>query len=495
MANRRGIFISEDDTPIVPPVRVNASLPVVFVTAPIHLSEDPYNITNEPRLLFTNAAARREFGFSMRPGIWDNYTAPQVIFSQFNLFGVSPMILINVLDPDIHSVDETGAEVTLRRHSGVLQVDGVLIDTVQVESADGQTQYEEDTHYTLAFNRDGLVVINVRQGVGIAETQTLSVSYTRLAPEMVDEYDYIGGVDIQTDKNLGLEIIGDIFPVFRKVPGQILAPKWSGNPVVAAVMETKAANINGHFRCITLNDMPTMIDNASGEPVPHRFQNIPAWKNNNNYVSTRQVNLYPMLRLGNQKYHYSSQMAGLIGRTDFDNGDIPYESPSNNNLQINGLCYENGDEIVLNNEKGAYLNSQGIVTAINFTNGWVAWGNRTGAFPGTTDVKDAFIPIRRMFDWIGNTLVLTHFGRIDSPITPRLIETVIDSGNIWLNGLAARGFILGGRIEPLQEEDNPLTDVLDGMLRFRVRVSPPPPWEMGEFILQYDPDYLMTLFA
>ena len=44
-ANRRGIFISEDETPIVPPVRVNASLPVVFVTAPIHLSEDPYNIT------------------------------------------------------------------------------------------------------------------------------------------------------------------------------------------------------------------------------------------------------------------------------------------------------------------------------------------------------------------------------------------------------------------------------------------------------------------
>jgi len=100
-----------------------------------------------------------------------------------------------------------------------------------------------------------------------------------------------------------------------------------------------------------------------------------------------------------------------------------------------------------------------------------------------------------MYYWIGNTLVLTHFGRVDKPISRRLRDTIIDSANIWLNGLAARGFILGGRIEPLQEDDNPLTDLLDGILRFRVRVSPPPPFEQGEFILQYDPDYLLTLFS
>jgi len=427
----------------------------------------------------------------MRPEIWDNYIAPQVIFSQFSLYGVSPLIMINVLDPDIHSAEEEDVSVTLNRFSGVLPVEGTLIDTVEIEG------FEEDTHYTLSFDRDGLVVINAKPNVpgGMSETETISVSCARLAPEMVDEYDFIGGVDIQTDKNLGLEIVGDIYPLFRMIPGQLLVPKWSSNPVVAAVMETKGANINGHFRCITLNDMPTMIPGSPGEMVPHKYQNVPAWKNLNNYVSTRQVNLYPMLRLGNQKYHYSSQMCGLIARTDFNNSDVPYESPSNNNLRINGLCYESGDEIVLNNEKGTFLANQGIVTATNFTNGWVAWGNRTGAFPGTTDVKDVFIPIRRMFDWIGNTLVLTHFSRVDAPISRRLRDTIIDSANIWLNGLAARGFILGGRVEPLQEDDNPLTDLLDGILRFRIRVSPPPPFEQGEFILQYDPEYLLTLFS
>ena len=493
---RRGLFISEDDTPIVPPVRVNSAMPVAFVTAPLHLSENPYNATNRVVLCKTIGEAKRAFGFSMKPEIWDNYTAPQMIFSQFSLYGISPIVIINVLDPDIHSVDESGKEVEILRYSGTLNVDGVLIDTIEVKSESGRA-YAEDIHYTLAFNRDGFVVINARQNIsgGISENETLTVSYTRLAPELVDIYDFIGGYDINTGQNMGLEIVDDVFSLTRLVPGLILAPGVSSNPVVAAVMETKAGNINGHFRCITLCDMPTMIKNANGEMVYHKYTNIPAWKNNNNFVSTRQINLYPKLRLGNQIYHYSTQMAGLIGLTDSQNGDVPYKSPSNENLRINGLCYEDGTELILNKKQSSFLNGQGIISVINFTNGWTAWGNRTGAFPGTTDPKDAFIPIRRMFDWIGNTIVLTHWRQIDSPITRRLVDSIIDSINMWFSGLASRGFILGGRIDPLLEDDNPMTDLLDGILRFRVLVTPPPPWNMGEFILQYDPDYLQALFA
>ena len=311
---------------------------------------------------------------------------------------------------------------------------------------------------------------------------------------MVSIYDFIGGYDIQSGRNLGLEIVDDVFSDFGRVPGQLLAPGVSANPVVAAVMETKGANIAGHFRCITLCDMPTMIDDSDGTPATHKYTDVPRWKRLNNFVSTRQINLYPKLRLGNQKYFYSTQMAGLIGLTDSQNSGIPYESPSNNNLRINGLCYENGSELKLNKKQATFLASQGIISAINFTNGWVAWGNRTGAFPGTTDPKDAFLPIRRMFDWIGNTIVLTHWSRIDAPVTRRLIDSIMDSINYWLNGLAGRGFILGGRIEII-DEDNPLTDKLDGILRFRVQVTPPPPFQQGEFILQYDPDYVRALLS
>jgi len=483
-------------------------MPVAFVTAPVHLAEDPYAVTNRPQLLFQYSEAVRAFGFSLRPEVWNAYTAPQVIFSQFALYAVMPIVIVNVLDPKIHNEIVTNHKQNLEGFSVVLAdeetegdettitpVEGVLIDTVTIQNS-AEEEYEAGVHYTLAFNRDGHVVVNVIEGAdgGMSENEELTFGYTMLAPEKVDIYDIIGGYNMQEDKNEGLEIVEDVFPRFRLVPGQLLAPRFSSDPAVAAVMETKGSNINGHFRCIVLNDIPTLIEDAEGELVRHRYTDVPAWKNQNNFVFPRQLNCYPKLRLGNQIYDYSAQLAGQIGRTDAENSGVPYNSPSNKHLNINGLCDANGDEMILNTAKANFLNSQGIITADNFTNGWVAWGNRTGAYPGNTDPKDSFIPIRRMFDWIGNTIVLTYWSRIDFPLTPRRIETIVDSINIWFNGLASREFILGGRIEFLSD-DNPTTDLIDGIVKFRVRITPPPPMETMEFILEYDPAYLQALFA
>ena len=79
------------------------------------------------------------------------------------------------------------------------------------------------------------------------------------------------------------------------------------------------------------------------------------------------------------------------------------------------------------------------------------------------------------------------------PINRRLVETVVDSANIWLNGLTARGAILGGRVEFLDTE-NPKTDLLDGTIRFHVYVAPPTPAREIDFVMEYDPDYFSALF-
>ena len=503
MAYRHGVYISEDPTPIIPPVRVDAAMPVAFVTAPVHLARDPYSVTHVPRLLHTNSRAVRDFGFSLRQEIWDNYTACEVIFSQFSLYAIQPIVIINVLDPDIYNEVVTNKKQNLNDFSLIISTEdtsgdepiwipteGILIDTVTVRNSDGD-EYEARVHYSLAFNRDGHIILTAIEDAvdGMTENEQLEFAYTKLAPEKVTLLDYVGGFDILTGKNFGMELVNNIFPLFRLVPGSILAPGVSGAPVLAAVMETRASNINGHFRAVALLDVPTMID---GEH--HYYTDVPAWKNTNNLVMPAQFVGYGKLKLGDYIFNYSSQLAGLLGWVDNDNSQVPYVSPSNKNMRMNALCYEDGEEMVLNVEQANYLNGQGIMTAINFTLGWTAWGNRTGAYPGNTDPKDSFIPIRRMFIWIGNTIVLTYWRKVDFPLTMRTIETIVDSVNIWLNGLAAREFILGGRIEFLPD-DNPLTDLIDGIARFRVRIAPPPPMEEAEFILQYDPDYLMNLFA
>ncbi len=98
-----------------------------------------------------------------------------------------------------------------------------------------------------------------------------------------------------------------------------------------------------------------------------------------------------------------------------------------------------------------------------------------------------------MFDWIGNEFITTFWQKVDKPITPRLVKTIVNSYNVRLNGLAAREFILGGRVEFLESE-NPTTDLMDGILRFHIYVTPPTPAREIEGILEFDPAYFETLF-
>ena len=250
-------------------------------------------------------------------------------------------------------------------------------------------------------------------------------------------------------------------------------------------MSAKADGFNDIFKAIALIDVPSTVKN---------YTDVATFKNSNNLTSTNEVVLWPCLNMSGTIYNFSSQFAALLAEVDDDNGGIPYVSPSNKNIQCTGLCLADGTEIIVDNSRGSYLNGNGIVTANNMFSGWVAWGNRTGAYPGNTDVKDVFIPVRRMFNFISIQLAKTFWQRIDFPLNRRQIDTVLDSANILLNGYTSKGYILGGRVEFLESE-NPTTDLMDGKAVFHVYITPPSPNREIDFVLEYDPSYLQTLFA
>ena len=52
-------------------------------------------------------------------------------------------------------------------------------------------------------------------------------------------------------------------------------------------------------------------------------------------------------------------------------------------------------------------------------------------------MKDYFIPVSRMFGWVSNSIVLSYWSKLDKKMTRRLIDSIVDSVNIWLNGLTA----------------------------------------------------------
>ena len=405
---------------------------------------------------------------------------------------MAPIVIVNVLDPAKHRKDATATTVTIDATTGsaVISEPGIIESTVRLSKTDGDSTvtYTAGTEYELAYDDDGSLVISSLAGSDgaflLPTGSELTFSAAVTDPSAVTSSDIIGGVDTVGHKS-GWELIDDVFPKFRVVPGTLIAPGYSGDSAVAAVMAAKAASINGLFKAVSVVDVPTN--------EVRQYNNVPSWKNNKNIVSTHQVTCWPCLSLDGTVYSYSSHLAPLMARTDSQNNDVPYVSPSNQNLQCDATVLTDGTEVWMNNTTSSYLNGQGVVTAQNFIGGWVSWGNRTACYPSNTDTKDAFIPVRRMFSWIGNTIVETYWSSVDFPINRRGIERIVDSVNIWLNGLAARQYILGGRVEFLEDE-NPTTSLLDGIITFHLYVTPPAPAREINFILEYDVNYLSTLF-
>jgi phage tail sheath protein FI len=333
--------------------------------------------------------------------------------------------------------------------------------------------------YLSLYGASPIVVVNVFDP---ATHQTEDVP----DPLTVTAADIIGGVDPSTLKKTGLELINEVFTRFRLVPGNILCPKFSEDPAVAVVMAAKSTGINTMFRAISLADIsPVEVTN---------YTLAPGYKNTNNLNDTSLVCCYPHVALGDKVYHLSSHQVGVQAVQDDAAGGVPYVSPSNKSINITRALNGDGNEMWLDLGECNYLNGQGIVTVSNFIGGWKLWGNRTSVYPSVTDPKDSFIAMRRLFNWLQNTFLLTHFSKVDNPLNRRQIQSILDSEQIRLDGFTSQEILLGGRIEFLGQY-NPLTDLLDGMARFKHSVGGAVPNRYIESIFEFDPYYLNNLFS
>lgn len=479
---KHGIYPSEQATSLVAPVETNAALPVVYGTAPIHLASDPA-AANRPVLCYGLDEAVAAQGYSKD---WSKYTLCEEMFAAFRTYNRSPIVLVNVLDPAVHKTAVAQTEKSINNDGTVILTDPVLINTLVIKKTASGDPLVKDVDYSVAYNDDEECVISVLEDGALDGELKMFVAYDKVNPDAVTKDDIIGGIDVATGKSKGLETLNDVFPLLRLVPGNVLAPGWSHDPDVAAVMKAKASVINEVFSAEAIVDIPT--DSVK------KYTDVPAWKNNNNYASELQIVGWPMGKVGDYKFHMSTIIMGTMMVTDSNNDDVPYNTPSNKDANITGICLADGTEVILDLGKANYLNGNGIVTALNFAKGWTIWGNYTGCYPGNTDPKDAFIPIRRMFNWMKNNFVLTFWQKVDDPMNRRLVHTVVDTYNIMLNGLAAEGKILGGRIA-FNDNENPLTNLIGGKMKFHVHQTPPPPAQEIDTVFEYDPTYFNTLFS
>lgn len=478
MAYQHGVRVLEQATGVVAPIEGTAGLQVVFGTAPVNLAADPYAVTNKPVIAYSWSEAVSQLGYSKD---YAKYTLCESMYASFKLLGVAPVIFVNVLDPKVHKKDNEAATVKVENLQAVVEVPGILLDTVKV-SVSGGDDLTVDTDYILGFNDDGhLVITLLASGTGAAATD-LSVQSTSIDPTAVDADDIIGAS--ATGEEKGLEVLRQVYPKTGMTPGLIIAPGWSQNPDVGIVLAAKCEEINGYFTCEGFVDIDSSEDGCTA------YTDLKEAKEDAGITSPHIMALWPCVAVGSQIFHYSAVMAALTAYIDANNDDVPSLSPSNKLVGISGTVLEDGTEVVLDQVQANTVNSFGITTAIN-VNGWRTWGNNTAAYPATTDPKDRWFCCRRFFSWWGNSFILTYFQKVDDPMNTRLIESVVDSENIRGNAYVSAGKCAAAYIE-YNEAENPVTDILNGKITFHQHLAPYVPAEDILNILEFDTDALQS---
>lgn len=477
-----GIYPSEQPTGLLAPIEATAGLQVIVGTAPVHMLEDPSAAVNKPLLVTEYKEAVAAVGYS---NDFAAFTLCESISANFSVVGVKPMVFINVLDPAKHSADLE--EITAQVNGGVAVVEqtGVLLDKLTVKSEETDLVRGED--YITAWNDDGtLNLVMVEGGKGDSAT-ALTITGKRLDPSKVNAADIVGGVDINTGAETGLEVVRQVYPKLGMTPGILLAPRFSKDATVSAALQAKTKEINGVFKAVCFSDIDSSKTGAT------KYADVKEQKEKQALTDPNAYAVWLYGKVGDVVYSGSTLAAAITAYTDGVNNNTPNVSPSNKTLAISAACLEDGTEVLLDQEQANIVNSFGVATFLNI-NGFRLWGNNTACYPGNTDPKDRWFSVRRFMIWAANSFILTYFQKVDSPMNKRLIETIVDSENIRGNGFVARGVCARYEIE-YKAEENPVTDLINGKITFHQYITPYTPAENIQDIIEFDPYALESALA
>ena len=259
MAYKHGVYTSEVATSLVAPIEGTAGLMVVVGTAPVNMLADPAGAVNRPLLVHSYKEAVEAVGYVAD---FAKYTLCEAISAAFSVVSVAPMVLINVLDPAKHTTAIEDTSLQINDGVAVLEKVGALLDRLVVK-ADGTTDLTAGEDYTTSWNEDGtLNIVLLPEGAGKSAT-SLTVSGSQLDPSKVKASDIVGGVDVSSGKETGLEVVRQVYPLLGMTPGILVAPRYSMDATVAAALQAKTKDINSVYKAVCVVDIKSDTGGAT----------------------------------------------------------------------------------------------------------------------------------------------------------------------------------------------------------------------------------------
>lgn len=476
-----GVYVDEKGTQISKPRVTTTGIQFVVGIAPIHRLADPSKAVNTVIKCESLSEAQAQLGYSEDFATFD---LCQAMYMSLSVRKVAPIVFVNVLDPSNASHTKTVAAttVTITDGQGILDEKYMLINDDSFAVKDDGTTLVKDTDYKVSFTEDDKLLITILTGTHTS----VSVEGKALKPSGVTATDIIGGTDVSTGAKSGLSLIDKVYPTFGFVAATIICPNWSKNPTVAGAMDGITEGINGVFRAFAIVDVDSSTYKKASDAA--------AMKAAVGVKSPNACIVWPCIKVGSHIMAGSVAAATTFQYVDYDRGNgLPYYPPSNKSAYVDSVVLEDGTEMIMTSEEGNILNDKGIATFIKAGDDIRFWGDETAAFPNTNDPKDVFINVRRFYTWYENRLIIDYFDKVDEPINLKLVESIVDSESVVLNGYVSAGACLKAEISV--SDENTVETLAAGKLYFDVILTVPTPAKEIRFTVSFDPTALMNALA
>lgn len=379
-------------------------------------------------------AAKKKIGYSSDLA---KFGICEAVYMHFVLRGTGPILIVNVADPTKLETAQQSVEVTVTgeagNKTGYLKDPLAAIEDITVTGVDSGK-------YTLEYVDD-----NVKITVTDAAFSAASVT---LAYKRVD----VSETAITTEKyQEAVDALDYCYTLTNRHPNLLVSPQFSCLPEYHKILVAKAnAKLESKWGTSVLSDIP------STSAVNTRAKAI-TWKSANGYTDKLDKLFWPCCIFGEQIIHASTAAAAALEDQDAASDGVPYVSLDNKDSEADGVCLEDGSEVLMNEQNANEMNAVGITT-LNVVNAERRfWGGHMANYSventdtiDTEYLQDTYI---RMNIYLDNYRKEHFADEIGHPIARRDIDATVASMQQWLNSLVADGKMLYATVDFLPADN------------------------------------------
>ena len=186
----------------------------------------------------------------------------------------------------------------------------------------------------------------------------------------------------------------------------------------------------------------------------------------------------------------SAIRAGLCARSDAEYG-APARSGGNLPIQ-NAEAWGSYDgsaftAMPISETLATSLSAEGVCAVVNYSGTYRTWGDHTSLFAaGTiTDERARFDNSIRMLRSITNRFQLKYRASIDSPFTLQMRNDIINEQLDYLNGLVAKGALIGKPTCEFRAIDNPKDNIQKGEFKWNITCTTTNPLKYAYVSVSY----------